>query len=148
MTPRNASSGSSIIACIGARPSTYGEEHKDTLGAAYNYARTFLRRECFEEARSLLRKIVPVARRVLGEPHEYTLRMRWCYGQALYKDPAATLDALREAVTTLEETARTSRRVLGGAHPITTGIEGDLRKVRAILHAREEKPSPGSTSSS
>ena len=57
---------------------------------------------------------------------------------ALYMDPAATLDDLREAVTTLEEIERTARRVMGGAHPITTGIERDLQKVRAAL--RETPP--------
>ena len=33
------------------------------------------------------------------------------------RDPGATLDDLREAVATLEETAPTARRVFGGAHP-------------------------------
>ena len=35
------------------------------------------------------------------------------------------------------ETERTARRVLGGAHPVTTGIEGALRDARAALRARE-----------
>ena len=60
---------------------------------------------------------------------------------ALYEDPAATLDDLREAVAMFEETARTARRVLGGAHPLTTKIEHDLRKTRAALRAREAPPS-------
>ena len=64
-----------------------------------------------------MRKTVPVARRVLGERHDLTLRMRWHYAMALYKDAGATLDDLREAVATLEDTERTARRVLGGAHP-------------------------------
>jgi len=34
-----------------------------------------------------------------------------------------------------EETERTARRVLGGTHPVTTGIEGNLREVRAALRA-------------
>jgi hypothetical protein len=63
--------------------------------------------------------------------------MRMIYAKALYKDDAATLDDLREAVTTLVETERTARRVLGGAHPVTTGIEGALRDARAALRARE-----------
>ena len=33
-----------------------------------------------------------------------------------------------EAVTTLEETARTARRVLGGAHPTTKAIEAALER--------------------
>ena len=59
--------------------------------------------------------------------------MRWTYAEALYSDPGATLDDVREAVTTLEDTERTARRVLGGAHPITTQIEESLRKARAAL---------------
>jgi len=48
----------------------------------------------------------------------------------------ATLDDLREAVTTLEETTRLARRVLGGAHPTTVWIEGALQGSRAKLLAQ------------
>ena len=65
------------------------------------------------------------------------LFMRGCYAEALYRDPDATLDDLRESVETLEETSRTARRVLGGAHPVTAKIEHDLRNARAALRARE-----------
>ena len=91
----------------------------------------------FEEAKSVLRRAVPVARRVLGEGYELTLKMKKVYANALYDNPAATLDDLREAVTSLEETERTARRVLGSAHPLTRRFEGDLRDARAALHARE-----------
>ena len=67
--------------------------------------------------------------------------MRWNYAKALYLDDGATLDDLHEAVTTLEDTERTARRALGGAHPLTNNIEGDLREARAALRARET-PSP------
>ena len=98
--------------------------------------------ERFEEAKTLLRKMVPVARRVLGESNTLTLKMRWVYARALYKDDGATLDDLREAATTLEETERIARRVMGGLHPTTTGIENALRVARAVLRARET-PLPG-----
>ena len=55
--------------------------------------------------------------------------------------PGATLDDLREAVTTTEETTRTSRRVLGDAHPETAGGEHNLQKLRAALRAREARES-------
>ena len=76
-----------------------------------------------------------MARRVLGESRELTLKMRWVYAEALYKDDGATLDDLREAVTTLEDSERIARRVLGGSHPRTTGTERQLRYARATLRA-------------
>ena len=66
--------------------------------------------------------------------------MRWIYATALYHDTGATLDGLREAVTTLEETERVTRRVLGGAHPLTGGMERELRNAQAALAAREIEP--------
>jgi hypothetical protein len=80
---------------------------------------------------------MPVARRVLGESNAITLRLKKIYAHSLYIDDRATLDDLREAVTTLEETARTARRVLGGAHPLTKEIEHYLPEARAALRARE-----------
>ena len=59
------------------------------------------------------------------------------YAMALFEDPAATRDDLREAVTSLEELERTARRVLGGAHPLTKDIERHLQYARAALRARE-----------
>ena len=60
---------------------------------------------------------------------------------ALYEDPAATLDDLREAKTRLEELAPYARRVLGGAHPLTTGIERSLSLSQATLRSRDTPPS-------
>ena len=116
-----------------------GESHEDTLSAAQNYAVSLKELKRFEEAKSVLRKAMPVARRVLGEHHEFTLKMRWVYAQAIYHDTGATLDDLREAVTTLAETERTARRVLGAAHPTTAAIEDELQDAQAVLSARAEK---------
>ena len=119
----------------------YGEEHVNTLYEANNYAGSLMTLERFEEAKSLLRKAMPVARRTLGYDSIVTLTMRKLYAQALYEDTRATVDDLREAVTTLEETSRTARRVLGGAHPRVVEIEETLRDARAALRAREEASS-------
>jgi tetratricopeptide (TPR) repeat protein len=118
----------------------YGEEHLSTLRAALNCAASLNEQERFEEANSLMRKMMPVARRVFGENHEFTLRMRSIYARTLYDDPAATLDDLREAVALLEDTDRIARRVFGGAHPTTAGIERHLRNARAILSIHEHAP--------
>ena len=101
----------------------FGKEHEETLREASNYAATLKDLRRFEEAKALLRRTVPVARRALGASHITTLRVQWIYAQTLYKDDAVTLDDLREAVTTLEDAGRTARRVLGGAHPTTTAAE-------------------------
>ena len=52
-------------------------------------------------------------------------------------DAGATLDDLREALATLEDSARIARRVLGGAYPITVGVGQCLLGARAALRARE-----------
>ena len=97
----------------------------------------------YAEAKEQLRKMTPVARRFLGESHDLTFRIRLAYAMALYRDPGATLDDLREAVTTLEETERVARRVLGGAHPLTMEIECAGWRAGARLHARENPNDDG-----
>ena len=115
-----------------------------TLIAANNYASSSLSLQRFEEAKSLLRRTVPVARRILGDSHNLSLEMRWLYAQTLYKDDGATLDDLREAVTTLEDIEPIARRVLGGAHPRTMAIERTLQKARAASEAKAtEAITPG-----
>jgi hypothetical protein len=116
--------------------------------AASNYAITLLNLQRFEEAKGLLRKTMPVARRVLGESNDLTLRMRTIHAATLYHDPDATLDYLREAVTRLEDTERIARRVLGGANPLTGEIEKALRQARAALRARETTPPPDAVAAS
>ena len=70
--------------------------------------------------------------------------MRWRYADVLYIDEGATLDDIREAVTTLEEIEPAARRVLGGTHPLVVGIEAQLQESRAALRARETQPSSDS----
>ena len=118
----------------------YGEEHESTLREANNYALSLLGLKGFKEARSVLRKMMPIARRVLGEGDRLTLKMRWNYATALCNNTVtgATLDDLREAVTTFEEVERIARRVFGDAYPLLgKGSEDNLRRARAALRARE-----------
>ena len=122
----------------------YGEHHKETVLEAFNYANDLFDLRRFKEARSLLRKTIPIARRILGDSNELTLKVRKIYAIVLCMTTdgsCATLSDVREAVTTLEDAERISRRVLGSAHPLTTAIERDLRNVRAMLRARK---TPGS----
>ena len=108
-----------------------------TFTAANNCAWTLEALRRYDEAKTLMRNRLPVARRVLGESAQPTLMMRWIYARALYKDPAASLDDISEAVTALEETERVAKRVLGGAHPLTNAIETALQWSRDALRARD-----------
>ena len=108
---------------------------------ANNYAPALVDLERLEEeARRCCARTIPVTRRVLSDSSRTTLVQRCNYAESLYEDPEATLDDLREAVTTLEEVERIARRVLGGAHPLTVDIEGELRE-SPTRHAREAQES-------
>ena len=113
------------------------KNYVETLRAANNYALSLIDLKHPEEAKPLLRQTIPIARRLLEENDDTMLRMRCFYAEALYRAEDATLDDLREAVTTLEETEPITRRVLGDAHPFTEAIKYALREARAALAARE-----------
>ena len=113
-----------------------GESDTFTIMAASNYASALHNLNRFEEAKALLSRTMPVAQRVLGESNELTITIKCHYSWALYEDTAATLGDLREAVTSLDDTERTARRVLGGGHPTVLKIEKCLQDARAALRAR------------
>ncbi len=112
-----------------------GEDDRESLVLAENYASSLGGQGHFDEAKALLRKTIPVARRVFGEDHQLAIRLRWLYA-GLYDQGNGTLDDVLEAATTLVELERTARRVFGGAHPRTEDIVWQLREARADLRAR------------
>ena len=116
----------------------HGEEHRETLRAAVCYASSLIDLQRHAEAKLLMRKAIPVARRVVDESDIIMLTMRLNYATALHDSPSSTLDDLREAVATIGEIERTGRRVLGGAHPLVGTIFGGLEHARAALAARED----------
>ena len=79
-----------------------------------------------------------MAQRFFGASDEFILRMRGFYAEELYRDPDATLDDLREAVTTFEDAARIARRTFGGAHPLTARIERGLQNARDMLRLNSQ----------
>ncbi len=119
-----------------------GEESVTTISSANNYAVSLKNLKRFEEAKSLLRKTIPVTLRICGENDHLTLGMMGLYASVLYADPAATLDDLREAVDKLEETTSTARRVFGNSHPLLGRNRRALQSARAALRAREETGRP------
>ena len=114
-----------------------GKEDVKTLMVAAKYALALVNEQRFEEAKSLLREQIPVARRVLGENDLFTLTMRGTYAEALYLDTSTTLGDLRGAVAMLEEIERIARRAFGTSHPIVVKCGLALRNARGTLRARE-----------
>ena len=113
-----------------------GEESRNTILAANNYANGLLALQRYAEAKSLLRKTIPVARRVLSESDALNFRMRKIFAITLYEPPDATHGDLREAVAELEDLEPTARRMLGGAHPLVLAIERNLDESREMFYAR------------
>ncbi len=119
-----------------------GEEHPQTLIVANNYANSLCNLQRHAEAKTLLRKTIPVARRNFGDSSDLTLQLRANYAAALYMDDGATLDDIREAMSTLEEIERIARRVFGGRHPTAVRMVRSLQKARAVLSTREGDVEP------
>ena len=112
-----------------------GASVEDVFIAQGNLANSYQFLGRLEEAMSLRRDVYSGCLKLNGEVHEETLRAANNY--SLYENPGATLDDLREAVTTLEDAERTMRRVFGGAHPTTVDIGECLQESRVALRTRE-----------
>jgi hypothetical protein len=113
----------------------FGHEHSRAISAALNYAVSLNSLQRFKEAKSLIRKTIPVVKRVFGED-KAMLKTSRVYAWALCEDPVATPDDLREAIETLAETKRIARRVFGDAHPLTLMLAEDIRRVCRRARAR------------
>ena len=90
----------------------------------------------FEEAKRLLRKTTPVARRVLGTEHELSLSLREDLSRATLEGESPAEDK-REALRMLEDVAGVMRRVMGPAHPDTVHAQRRLE-----IYRQEYPPTP------
>ena len=91
---------------------------------------TLLRQKRFNEAKRLLRKVVPVAQRVLGNEHELSLSLREDLPRATLLDGEASVQEKRKALRTLEGTFGALRRVFGPQHPETKRVQQNLEAYR------------------
>ena len=110
----------------------YGEESIDTLREANNYSMNLINLRRFKEAKRILRKRIPVARRVLGPEHDLTMSMREDLCRATLDGDSAANEK-REALRTLEDTVGLMRRVLGAQHPETQRAQVTLDSYRRKL---------------
>ena len=103
------------------------------MGSNISYAASLKDQQRFEEAKSLLRKKMPLARRTLGAEHDLTLNFRDIYGQCLYQDPSASQGDVAEAIEIFEDVQRRARRVFGPGHPNWESLPRDLMAAREKL---------------
>jgi len=96
-----------------------------TLVAASNVADSLINMQRFEEAKRVLRKVIPVAQRVLGTQNELTLSLREDLSRATL-DGESSAKEKRQALRMLEDVAGVRRRVLGPAHPETLFTQTEL----------------------
>ena len=97
--------------------------------AANNYGIALVDLRCFEEAKRLLRKVLPVARRVLGAEHARTLSLREDLARATLDGDSSSKEK-RKALQMLEDTVAVIRRVMGPAHPDTLHAQEKLEIYR------------------
>ena len=107
-----------------------GKHHAETMTECGNLVINLIELERFQEAKRLLRKVIPVARRVLGNEHNLTLSLCEDLSRATLLDGDSSAEEVREAVRALEDTLGVWRRVLGPQHPNTQRVQQNLEAYR------------------
>ena len=103
--------------------------------SVHNYALSLLALRRFAEAKRVLRKVAPVARRVLGDSNDLTLSLREDLSRATL-DGESSAEEKRQALQMLEDTVAVMRRVLGPAHPDTLHAQSELKMYRSRRKSR------------
>ena len=85
------------------------------------------------EAKRILLKVIPNARRTLGAEHDLTLNLREIYGNFLYQDPSASRGDVVDAIEIFEDVQRRVRRVFGPDHPNWRALPRELAAAREML---------------
>ena len=112
-----------------------GERDEQTFRAASNLALVLSRRLQHKvEAKELLRKVLPLSRRVQGDDDLQTLKMQLTYGDCLATALDATPEDFLEAEKLLDTVERRYRRIFGENHPFTTQCQDRLRRARVMAH--------------
>ena len=87
----------------------------------------------FVEAKVLIRKTLPVARRVIGEDHDTSMGLRCLLHHSTVLDPKSTRGDVQEAKKELDKILCQARRVLGATHPRLLAIQKTVDGARERL---------------
>ena len=94
-------------------------------------------RSTTQEAKSLLRKVLPEALRTLGPDHDTTLVFRRALVRNVGADPESSLAELRQAEADLSDVRQRTRRVFGTSHPESASCEALMGRLKATIAARD-----------
>ena len=131
-----------MCACRGtagfAHVSCLAEQAKILVAEAEenNFAHSLVHTGRYDEARSLSREKLPVARRALGNDHPLVFKLRGIYAETFLHDESSTRGDLDEAVSVVEDVIQRSQRVFGAAHPET---QNKLRLLKALKTERSSR---------
>ena len=122
--------------------SFYGDGHLEPIMTAANIANAMV--QCkkpsakkYAEIREFTREWVSIAQSSGLGDHHITNRIKEAHAYGIYRDPAASLDDVREGVTILEDVDRSYRQILGKDHPVSAHTRASLIYVKGRLaHAR------------
>ena len=106
---------------------------------ALNLAGSLTSTRRFEEAKSLLRKVLPEALRLYGPDHDTTLVFRRALVRNVGADPESSLAELRQAEADLSDVRRRTRRIFGTSHPESASCEVLMGQLKATIAARARK---------
>ena len=116
-----------------------GPDDEDTIIDALALVRSLINDYLYEEARTLVRDVLPRSRRTLGNGHYLTLDLQCEYACAISLDAKSPLGDVREAVAILEEAVRTIRRIMGAHHPDFAIYRGYLESASMRLADDESR---------
>ena len=104
---------------------------------AINLADSLIDAKLFEEARSLLRDMIPTARRLGRYDNAFSLLSN--YARAIYRDTNSSLGDLIDAVSVSEDVLHKARQVFGTQHPLFARYRKNLENARMRLADDESR---------
>ena len=119
------------VAAEACADDTNGQRDSTTLLAAMNLACSLRATGRFDECLSFLRDTMPTAKRVLGADNEVYLNFVWTFSDCINRDRNLSRDDLLDAVATIDDSFRRSRRVMGPQHPLTSELERHLERAKS-----------------